>query len=55
MSDDTQAIDLVNYLSKGDNVNAGEAFTALMGDAVSTALDAKKIEVASKMYSAGEE
>tara|TARA_B110000914_G_scaffold169513_1_gene150093 strand:+ start:2320 stop:2487 length:168 start_codon:yes stop_codon:yes gene_type:complete len=55
MSDTTQTVDLVNLLAKGDNVNAGEAFTSLMGDAVSAALDAKKIEVASKMYSAGEE
>ena len=55
MSDDTQAVDLVNYLSKGDNVNAGEAFKTLMNDAVATALSAKKIEVASKMYDKGEE
>ena len=55
MSDTTQTVDFINLLAKGDNVNAGEAFTGMMHDAVDTALNAKKIEVASKMYSAGEE
>lgn len=38
---------IINNLKDGDNVAAGKAFTAVMQDKLSTALDAKKIEIAS--------
>jgi hypothetical protein len=33
----------------GDNINAGKAFNTVMADKLQTALDAKKIEIASSM------
>jgi len=47
---DNNTSDFINFVAKGDNVKAGEAFDALMSDAVAQGLDAKKIQVASKMF-----
>ena len=38
---------IINNLKDGDNVAASKAFNAVMQDKLSTALDAKKIEIAS--------
>ena len=41
--------DIINNVKDGDNVNAGKAFNSVMADKLQTALDAKKIEIASSM------
>lgn len=40
---------IVNSLKDGNNVEAGKAFNDVMADKMKTALDAKKIEVASSL------
>ena len=40
---------MVNNLKNGDNVKAGKDFEGIMADKLQTALDAKKIEIASGM------
>ena len=42
-------VDLIDNISNGDNVNAKKGFDTLMGQKLSAALDAKKIEIASQM------
>lgn len=42
-------VDLIDNISKGDNVTARKDFDTLMGQKLSAALDAKKIEIASQM------
>ena len=40
---------MINDLKGGDNVAAGKNFNSVMADKLTAALDAKKIEVASKL------
>ena len=46
---------LVNDLKNGDNVAAKKNFDSVMADKVTQALDAKKIEIASKIGKKPEE
>jgi hypothetical protein len=43
-------IDLINNIKNDNNVDAEKAFNSTMADVISTALDAKKIEVASNLF-----
>lgn len=42
-------VDLIDNISKGDNVNAKKDFDTIIGQKLTAALDAKKIEIASQM------
>jgi len=42
-------VDLIDNISKGDNVTAKKDFDTLMGQKLTAALDAKKIEIASSL------
>ena len=44
-----EILDIINNAKEGDNINAGKAFNSVMADKLQTALDAKKIEIASTM------
>ena len=44
-------IDLINKLRDGDTLGAEKAFNSAMANKVTDALDAKKIEVASTLFS----
>lgn len=43
-------IDLIDNVKKGNNVKAGKEFDGIMAQKLQAALDAKKIEIASKMH-----
>ncbi len=43
-------IDLINHIKNDNNVDAEKAFNSTMADVITTALDAKKIEVASNLF-----
>jgi hypothetical protein len=47
----TDVNELINALNSGDNVEAGNAFNDVMLDKISSALDARKIDVAQSMMS----
>jgi hypothetical protein len=47
--------DLISAISTGDYATAEDAFAAVMSDKVSTALDAKRIEVAKSLFKTEEE
>ncbi len=46
---------LVNHLKDGDNVKANKEFEGVIGQKVSDALDAKKIELASTLIQRNKE
>ena len=46
---------LVNHLKDGDNVKANKEFESVIGQKVSDALDAKKIELASTLIQRNKE
>ena len=41
--------ELINNVGKGDTIGAGKAFDTVIGQKMQVALDAKKIEIASKI------
>lgn len=41
--------ELINNVVKGDTIGAGKAFDTVIGQKMQVALDAKKIEIASKI------
>lgn len=47
--------ELVNDITKGDNVKAKSSFDTVMGEKLKAALDANKIEIASSMGKQPEE
>jgi len=46
---------LVNHLKNGDNIKANKEFEGLMGEKISDALDARKIELASTLIQRNKE
>tara|TARA_B100001094_G_C18152887_1_gene784681 strand:+ start:1530 stop:1694 length:165 start_codon:yes stop_codon:yes gene_type:complete len=46
---------LVNHLKGGDNVKASQEFEGVLGQKISDALDAKKIELASTLIQRNKE
>ena len=46
---------LVNHLKDGDNVKANKEFEGVLGQKISDALDAKKIELASTLIQRNKE
>ena len=46
---------LVNHLKDGDNIKANKEFEGIMGEKISNALDAKKIDLASTLIQRNKE
>jgi len=47
--------DILNAVKDGDNINAQKAFNSVMSDKLASAIDSKKIEIASSMIGSKEE
>ena len=46
--------DLIHHVKNGDNVSSEYIFNNIMSDKLSAALDSKKVEVASSIFSTSE-